>query len=53
MLTTITVFTLKPETMPKWITSTGSGREAVQFQDFTEESFIKAAFDTSAIKTTM
>ncbi|KAL6815568.1 hypothetical protein GGI42DRAFT_311851 [Trichoderma sp. SZMC 28013] len=47
------LFTLKPETMPKWITSTGSGREAVQFQDFTEESFIKAAFDTSAIKTTI
>ncbi|KAL6702168.1 hypothetical protein J3F84DRAFT_343645 [Trichoderma pleuroticola] len=47
------LFTLKFETMPKWHTSNGSGREAVQFQDSTEESFIKAAFDTSAIKTTI
>ncbi|KAK4068704.1 uncharacterized protein Triagg1_7064 [Trichoderma aggressivum f. europaeum] len=47
------LFTLKPETMPKWNTSNASGREAVQFQDSTEESFIKAAFDTSAIKTTL
>lgn len=53
MLTAIPVFTLKPEAMPEWKTSTGSGREAVQFQDSTEESFLKAAFDTSAIKTTM
>ncbi|KAL7959928.1 hypothetical protein V8C34DRAFT_322499 [Trichoderma compactum] len=47
------LFTLKPEAMPKWNTTTSSGREAVQFQDSTEESFIKAAFDTSAIKTTI
>ncbi|KAL7909006.1 hypothetical protein GGI35DRAFT_493830 [Trichoderma velutinum] len=47
------LFTLKPEVMPEWNTSTGSGREAVQFQDSTEESFLKAAFDTSAIKTTL
>ncbi|KAL6829177.1 hypothetical protein J3E69DRAFT_330548 [Trichoderma sp. SZMC 28015] len=47
------LFTLKPEAMPKWNTATGSPREAVQFQDSTEESFVKAAFDTSAIKTTI
>ncbi|KAF3073597.1 hypothetical protein CFAM422_004170 [Trichoderma lentiforme] len=47
------LFTLKPEAMPKWNTATGSPREAVQFQDSTEESFIKAAFDTNAIKTTI
>ncbi|KAJ4863111.1 hypothetical protein T069G_04065 [Trichoderma breve] len=47
------LFTLKPEAMPKWNTATGSPREAVQFQDSTEESFVKAAFDTSAIKATI
>ncbi|PKK48411.1 hypothetical protein CI102_8133 [Trichoderma harzianum] len=47
------LFTLKPEAVPKWNTATGSPREAVQFQDSTEESFIRAAFDTSAIKTTI
>ncbi|UKZ48631.1 hypothetical protein TrVGV298_002860 [Trichoderma virens] len=46
------LFKLKTE-MPEWTTSSGSKRDSIPFQNATEKNFLRAAFDTSAIETTV